>query len=128
MRMPCARAAAHSAQLMAGQFDRLNRSIATAGATFTRAFGAAVGVGLVTQLPAMMARAVSSVGDLSEAAEQAGVSIRDLRSIMEALTELAPQTRDPETGAHIKRTQNYVRAIAQDSGGWVDRSGQRMNV
>jgi hypothetical protein len=72
---------AASAQAMAVQFDRLNRSIGVAGATFTRAFGAGVGIGLATQLPAMMARAVSSVGDLSEAAEKAGVSIRDLQKI-----------------------------------------------
>ena len=32
----------------------------------------------------------------------------------------AAETRDPETGAHIKRTQHYVRAIAQQ----LQRSGQ----
>ncbi len=32
---------------------------------------------------------------------------------IEAMASVA-ETRDPETGAHIKRTQNYVRAIAQE--------------
>jgi flagellar biosynthesis protein FlhA len=31
------------------------------------------------------------------------VSIRDLRSILEALTELAPQTRDPEQLTELSR-------------------------
>jgi adenylate cyclase len=37
---------------------------------------------------------------------------------IEAMASVA-ETRDPETGAHIKRTQNYVRAIAQE----LQRSG-----
>lgn len=37
---------------------------------------------------------------------------------IEAMASVA-ETRDPETGAHIKRTQNYVRAIAQE----LHRSG-----
>lgn len=37
---------------------------------------------------------------------------------IEAMASVA-ETRDPETGAHIKRTQNYVRAIAEE----LSRSG-----
>ncbi len=41
---------------------------------------------------------------------------------IEAMASVA-ETRDPETGAHIKRTQNYVRAIAEElrrTGHYVD--------
>ena len=34
------------------------------------------------------------------------------------------ETRDPETGAHIKRTQHYVRAIAEE----LRRSGHHLTV
>lgn len=42
---------------------------------------------------------------------------------IEAMASVA-ETRDPETGAHIKRTQHYVRAIAEElrrSGHYVDQ-------
>ena len=42
---------------------------------------------------------------------------------MEAMASVA-ETRDPETGAHIKRTQNYVRAIALE----LRRSGHYTDV
>jgi adenylate cyclase len=42
---------------------------------------------------------------------------------IESMASVA-ETRDPETGAHIKRTQNYVRAIA----GELKRSGHYLDV
>jgi response regulator RpfG family c-di-GMP phosphodiesterase len=42
---------------------------------------------------------------------------------IESMASVA-ETRDPETGAHIKRTQNYVRAIAEE----LRRSGEYLDV
>jgi HD-GYP domain-containing protein (c-di-GMP phosphodiesterase class II) len=42
---------------------------------------------------------------------------------IESMASVA-ETRDPETGAHIKRTQNYVRAIAQA----LKRDGHYLNI
>lgn len=41
------------------------------------------------------------------------------RMVIESMTTVA-ETRDPETGGHIKRTQNYVRALA----GYLAREGR----
>jgi adenylate cyclase len=45
------------------------------------------------------------------------------RIVIESMAAVA-ETRDPETGAHIKRTQHYVRAIARQ----LHRTGQQVQT
>lgn len=70
-----------SATNMNRRFYSLNKTIASAGMTLTRAFGATLGVGLLAQLPGIAARSVTEMGNLTDASQKAGVSIEDLQRL-----------------------------------------------
>ena len=73
-----------SSRKMEKSFAGVNSQIASAGATLVKTFGVTVGVGMLSQLPRMISASVSAIGDLSEAATKAGVSIRDLQRVQYA--------------------------------------------
>ena len=100
-------------------------TLAAGAAAFARA-ALFVPVGAPVAAAAMMVAAYFVLRVALER-RRAGIWRRRLENArqvtIESMASVA-ETRDPETGAHIKRTQNYVRAIAEE----LRRSGLHTDV